>query len=285
MGGGTFSLNQPMATEPTETEGRASTTSWPTVRYSSGQRSEFDDVLTTEGPVEFRLGGVPIAVLMRTPGRDQQLGMGFAISEGIVLGPHEIDAIVEVAGSENGDRYDIQLADGVVIDPEQFRRNVYASSSCGVCGKASIDAVLVAARTAPHGPLVSPEFITSLPARLRQAQSQFELTGSLHGVAAFDAEGNLLAVEEDVGRHNAVDKVIGGLASNSWPLGEIVLAVSGRIGFEITQKAAVAGIPIVAGISGASSLAAELGQQTGVTVAGFVRGDTFNVYSATHRIR
>lgn len=267
-----------------EADSALTTTPWRTVRYRAGKRAEVDDVLTTEGPVEFRLGGVPIAVLMRTPGRDQQLGLGFAITEGIVLGPHEIDAIVVVEGSDNGDRYDIELAEGIVIDPEQFRRNVFASSSCGVCGKASIDAVLVASRTPPDGPVVSADFITSLPSRLRQVQSQFELTGSLHGAAAFDANGELLAAEEDVGRHNAVDKVIGGLASGSWPLGEIVLAVSGRIGFEITQKAAVAGISIVAGISGASSLAAELGEQTGVTVVGFVRDDSFNVYSGSQRI-
>jgi FdhD protein len=266
------------------TDKASPTTSRRTVRYRAGERTEFDDVLTSEGPVEFRLGGVPIAVLMRTPGRDQQLGMGFAITEGIVIGPHEIEAIAAVAVSENGDRYNIELAEGVVIDPEQFRRNVFASSSCGVCGKASIDAVLVAARTPPPGPVVSPDFITSLPARLRKAQTQFELTGSLHGAAAFDADGTLLAADEDVGRHNAVDKVIGELASRLWPLGEIVLVVSGRIGFEITQKAAVAGIPIVAGISGASSLAAELGDQTGVTVIGFVRDDTFNIYSAPQRI-
>ena len=260
------------------------TTPWTTVRYTGDESSHVDDVLTTEGPVEFRLGGVPVAVLMRTPGRDEQLGLGFVISEGIVLGPEEVTGIQPVEGSENGDRYDIILADGVKIDPEQFRRNVFASSSCGVCGKASIDAVLIACRTPPEGPIVSPRYVTELPVKMREAQKQFEITGALHAAAAFTPAGELLVLEEDVGRHNAVDKVIGSLAATRWPFGEVVLAVSGRIGFEITQKAAVAGIPFIAGVSGASSLASELGVQTGVTVIGFVRKDTFNVYSGHERV-
>lgn len=261
------------------------TTVWPTVRYRGELWTKSADVLTTEGPVEYRIAGVPVAVLMRTPGRDLQLGMGFAITEGIVLGPHEVAGIEPVEGAAQGDRYDIRLRDGVEIDPEQFRRNVFASSSCGVCGKASIDAVLVASRTPPPGPIVSPGFVTSLPGLMRAAQRQFDLTGSLHAAAAFAPDGQFLAVEEDIGRHNAVDKLIGGLAVRTWPIGEVVLAVSGRIGFEIVQKAAVAGIPMVVGVSGASSLAAELGETTGVTVIGFVREDGFNVYSGSERIR
>lgn len=264
--------------------GRSPTTVWSTIRYTAGDSRTVEDVLTTEGPVEFRLGGVPVAVLMRTPGRDEQLGLGFVISEGIVVGPEEVTAIELVEGSANGDRYDVVLADGVEIDPEQFRRNVFASSSCGVCGKASIDAVLVSSRLPPPGPVVGARFVTSLPRRMREAQTQFEQTGALHAAAAFLPDGDLVAIEEDVGRHNAVDKVIGSLARARWPIGEIVLAVSGRIGFEITQKAAVAGIPFVAGVSGASSLAAELGAQTGVTVVGFVRDDTFNVYAGAERL-
>ncbi|MCZ7534088.1 MAG: formate dehydrogenase accessory sulfurtransferase FdhD [Acidimicrobiia bacterium] len=260
------------------------TTPWTTIRYRAGKRFEHVDILTTEGPVEFRIGGVPVAVLMRTPGSDEALGLGFVITEGIVVGPDEVDSIVMIEGAEHGDRYDVNLAEGVLIDPEQFRRNVFASSSCGVCGKASIDAVLVASRTPPAGPTITPELVTSLPDRLIEAQDQFALTGSLHAAAAFSAGGELLAAAEDVGRHNAVDKVIGILASRSWPPGEIILGVSGRIGFEIVQKSAVAGIPIVVGVSGASSLAAELGETTGVTVVGFVREDGFNVYSGAQRI-
>jgi FdhD protein len=266
------------------TDGSSPTTRWRTVRYASGERLVRDDTLTTEGPVEFRLGGVPIAVLMRTPGRDVDLGIGFLISEGIVVGPAEVDAIRPRTQSDNGDRYDVVLAEGITIDPEQFRRNVYASSSCGVCGKASIDAVLVACRVPPPGPVVEPSFVTSLPDRMRKAQEQFSMTGSLHAAALFSADGELLELAEDVGRHNAVDKVIGAVAVRTWPIGETLLMVSGRISFEIAQKCAVAGVPFVAGVSGASSLAAELGEETGVTVCGFVRGDSFNVYSGSHRI-
>ena len=266
------------------TESLAPTTTWPTARYVDGQKFDGEDVLTTEGPVEFRIGGVPIAVLMRTPGRDDSLARGFMITEGIVLGPVEIDSVVPVEGSMEGDRYDVILAEGVVVDPEQFRRNVYASSSCGVCGKASIDAVLVASRKPPDGPVVAPSFIAGLPDRMRSIQDQFDLTGSVHAAAVFDPTGELVASAEDVGRHNAVDKVVGELASKRWPIGEVVLVVSGRIGFEIVQKAAVAGIHIVCGISGASSLAASLGEESGVTVVGFLRGDSFSVYSSGNRI-
>lgn len=262
----------------------APTKSWPTIRYVGGERRDVLDVLTAEGPVEFRINGVPIAVLMRTPGRDEFLARGFSITEGIVLGPGEIDAVVPIEGSDAGDRYDIVLADGVVIDPEQFRRNVYTSSSCGVCGKASIDAVLIASRTPPDGPFVTPAFIASLPDRMRSVQDQFALTGSVHAAVLFDASGELLVSAEDVGRHNAVDKVVGEISSKRWPIGEAVLAVSGRVGFEIVQKAAVAGIPIVCGISGVSSLAASLGDESGVTVVGFLRGESFNVYSGPQRI-
>jgi len=275
---------RPLRMSDSDNAGGAPTAAWPTVRFSDGSSTVMDDMLTAEGPVEFRLKNVPIAVLMRTPGRDRDLGLGFLISEGIVLGPEEVAAISPVEGATTGDRYQVDLADGVEIDPEQFRRNVFASSSCGVCGKASIDAVLVSSRPLPVGPVVSPGFLTGLPSKMRDAQEQFALTGSLHAAAAFRPSGELVVIAEDVGRHNAVDKVIGSLAETRWPIGEIVLMVSGRIGFEIAQKAAVAGIPFIAGVSGASSLAAELGVQTGLTVAGFVRDDTFNVYSGPHRI-
>lgn len=241
-----------------------------------------EDTLVAEEPVEFRLGGTPIAVLMRTPGHEADLARGFAITEGIVLGPEEI-AAVEPVGAEAEGRYDVRLAEGVVIDAEQFRRNLYTTSSCGVCGKASIDAVIVAARPVPQGPVLSDELVLSLPAGLAGRQSLFEETGGLHGAAIFDANGDVLVVREDVGRHNAVDKAIGALCLDRWPLGPVILMVSGRIGFEIAQKAAVAGIPVVAGVSAASSLAVELGEETGMTVIGFLRDTGFNVYSGEGR--
>ncbi|MGI9585829.1 MAG: formate dehydrogenase accessory sulfurtransferase FdhD [Acidimicrobiia bacterium] len=254
------------------------------VRYSGTETETVDDVLVDEGPVEFRLEGVPVAVLMRTPGNDEELGLGFVITEGIVLGPHEVDSIAEVPGSKNGDRYSVNLHEGVAIDPEQFRRNVFASSSCGVCGKASIDAVRVAARHVPADPTIDRQTIYDMPAAMRSGQAAFDASGSIHAAAAFDSDGTLVALREDVGRHNAVDKLVGHLARKVWPIPPTVMMVSGRISFEMVQKAAVAGIPIICGVSGASSLAVELGEELGMTVVGFVRGTQFNVYSGVNRI-
>ena len=178
----------------------------------------------------------------------------------------------------------IVLAAGVKVDPEQFRRNMYTTSSCGVCGKASIDAVRIAAAPPPLGPSVSPDLLLAIPEQMRMVQPGFDATGAVHAAALFDSSGGLLASREDVGRHNAVDKLVGALARDRWPLGEVIMMVSGRVSFEMVQKAAVAGIPVVCGVSAASSLAADLGAELGITVVGFLRDDAFNVYSASHRI-
>ena len=184
----------------------------------------------------------------------------------------------------DGDRYQLVLAEGVSVDPEQFRRNTFTTSSCGVCGKASIDAVLIASRPLPPGPRLSYSTLLKLPDRLRQAQTTFDVTGGLHGAGLFDADGELLTVAEDVGRHNATDKAIGALARDRWPLGEVILMVSGRVSFEITQKAAVAGISVVAGVSAASSLAVELATDLGMTLVGFVRDQGLVIYSGRDRL-
>lgn len=242
--------------------------------------SERDDSLAEEGPFEIRLAGVPLAVLMRTPGADEALARGFALTEGIVLTPGEI-ASVELLG--DGDRMELVLAEGVVVDPERFRRSAYVSSSCGVCGKASIDAVRVAGKQPPQGPSLTNRMPRRWMEALAAAQPGFERTGGLHGAVICHPDGEVLASAEDVGRHNAVDKAVGSLTRRRWPLGEVVLAVSGRVSFEITQKAAVAGIPVVAGVSAASSLAAELAEEMGQTLVGFSRGDRFVVYSGIGR--
>lgn len=254
------------------------------VRYSGSGSEETTDVLVEEAPVEFRLGGVPIAVLMRTPGDDENLALGFALTEGIVLHTGEVKGVRLVEGDNQGDRYEILLADDVRIDPEQFRRNLYTSSSCGVCGKASIDAVRVAARAVPEGPMMSASVFRRLPASMQPFQELFSTTGSIHAAAAFTPDGDLLAIAEDVGRHNAVDKLVGYLARDRWPLSDVVLVVSGRLSFEMVQKAAVAGMPIIAGISGASSLAVDLGEEFGMTVIGFLSGNGFNVYCGDSRV-
>jgi FdhD protein len=262
--------------------------SGPTVERSVvrlGSDGSGTDHLVVEAPLEIRLGGVPIAVVMRTPGHDADLAAGFAITEAIVLGPQEIAAVRPIPGDPAGNRWEIVLAAGVEIDPERFRRNLYTSSSCGVCGKASIDAVRIAARPAAPGPVIERAVLATLPGRMRSAQEAFALSGGLHAAAAFDAGGDILAVREDVGRHNAVDKLVGVLAETRWPPHGLGLLVSGRVSFEMVQKAAVAGLAMVAGVSAASSLAVELGAELGMTVIGFLRGDEGNIYCGEDRVR
>jgi len=243
-------------------------------------RSEVEDRLVVEEPLEIRLGGIPIAVIMRTPGADDDLVAGFALTEGIVTGPGEMAGF----RSPGEGRVELVLADGIEVDPERFRRNLYATSSCGVCGKASIDAVRVAAVRPPEGPMVGREVLLALPDLLLQEQPAFRETGGIHAAAAFRPDGSLVAVREDVGRHNAVDKVVGALAPSAWPLHGMGLLVSGRVSFELVQKAAVAGLSIVAGVSAASSLAVELAEEMGMTVVGFLREGGFTIYCGEERV-
>lgn len=252
----------------------------PVLDVRSGVVKTANDHLAPEAPLEIRLGNTPLAVVMRTPGDDEALVRGFALTEGIVLDAGEI-AGVEALG--DGDRYRLVLAAGVEVDPEKFRRSAYVSSSCGVCGKASIDAVRVAGRKPPSGPVLDLEMPQRWMSALRTAQPGFNRTGGLHGAVLCDASGAILASAEDVGRHNAVDKVIGGFSMTAWPLGEAILVVSGRISFEITQKAAVAGVPVVAGVSAASSLAADLADEFGMTLVGFAREERFVIYAGAGR--
>jgi len=262
----------------------AKTTQWQTIKAGEGDRQVVTDHLVTEAPLEFLLSDTPLAVLMRTPGDDEDLILGFAITEGIVFGPDEVQEVARVEGDPENNRYQLILAAGVQVDPEQFRRSMFSSSSCGVCGKASIDALRVAAPTPPSGPVVGQKRLLELPHLMLSAQSTFHVTGGLHSAAIFTPGGELLVIREDVGRHNAVDKVIGALARRRWPLGELILLVSGRISFEVVQKAAVAGIPMVCGVSAPTSLAVELADELGLTVIGFLRDHGFNLYAGAQRL-
>lgn len=267
-------------------------------RTKTGAPAEpVSDALAVEEPLEISLDGVPLAVLMRTPGDDAALAAGFLITEGIVGGCEEIGEIREIEGTdavedregnvedEVANRIDVKLAPGVEIDREKLTRNFYSSSSCGVCGKASIEAVNLKAAPLVGRWKVSPALILSLPLKLRERQRAFEQTGALHAAGLFDLEGNLTQVAEDIGRHNAVDKVIGAAAMDDrLPLDKTILAVSGRIGFEIAQKALLAGIPCIAAISGASSLSVDLAVDQGMTMIGFVRGDSMTVYHGGWRL-
>jgi FdhD protein len=242
------------------------------VRFEDGVPSELHDQVVVEEPLELRIGETPIAVVMRTPGDDIDLALGFALSEGILIDPTELEAVVEVG--ENRLRLDTSRQ----IDADRFRRNLYTSSSCGVCGKGSIDAVRMTVPEFADRPAIEGSVLVSLPGRMRARQETFAKTGGLHAAALFTMDGAFRALREDIGRHNAVDKVIGVAAADAWPLTSLALMVSGRISFEIVQKAAMAGIPCVAGVSAASSLAIELASDVGMTVVGFLRDGTFNLY-------
>jgi FdhD protein len=250
------------------------------------------DTLVVEEPLEIRVGGRPLAVTMRTPGADMDLAAGFLVSEGVVGAADELRAIRYCAGAggEEGNSYnvlDVDLAPGVPLPDPSLERSFFTTSSCGLCGKASLDAVRTTARWPVAGDPVrlSPALLSALPDRLRAAQQVFDRTGGLHAAALFDADGALLALREDVGRHNAVDKVVGwALRDGRLPLRGTVLLVSGRASFELAQKAWMAGVPVLAAVSAPSSLAVDLAQEAGMTLVGFLRGETMNVYSCPGRV-
>jgi FdhD protein len=234
------------------------------------------DELAVEEPLEIRIAGRPIAVTMRTPGHDEELALGFLLSEGI----RPVAAVVPADLAAN--TIEIE-AEGV--DLERLSRNFYTSSSCGVCGKGALEAVAVEAPRVTSKLGVAAGLVAELPDRLATAQPTFAATGGLHATGLFDAEGDLLCVREDVGRHNAMDKVIGWAhLAGRLPLASEILCVSGRLSFELVQKAAVAGCPIMVAVGAPSSLAVELARDRGVTLCGFVRDGRVNVYSEPWRI-
>ncbi|MBN3932541.1 formate dehydrogenase accessory sulfurtransferase FdhD [Streptomyces verrucosisporus] len=266
------------------------------IRLRDGAVSERPDTLVAEEPLEIRLNGKPLAVTMRTPGDDFALAAGFLVSEGVLGGPEELANIVYCAGAtEQADGttrnsynvVDVRLAPGVTVPDITLERNVYTTSSCGLCGKASLDAVRTTSRWPITGdlPPLEPEVLAALPDRLRAAQRVFDRTGGLHAAALFSPEGELLDLREDVGRHNAVDKLVGrALTQGELPLSRAVLLVSGRASFELAQKAVMAGVPVLAAVSAPSSLAVDLAAETGLTLVGFLRGASMNVYAGEHRV-
>jgi FdhD protein len=254
------------------------------LRVRAGSRQELPDDLASEEPLEIRLGGRAVAVTMRTPGHDAELAAGFLVTEGIVR-PGDLAAVRECRSEEgDGGVADVVLRPGTSASGG-WQRNFYATSSCGVCGKASIEAVRVAAGPVADGPAVRESVLEALPDRLRDSQRVFDRTGGLHAAGLFSSEGDLLLLREDVGRHNAVDKVVGRAAlDGELPLAERILLASGRASFEILQKALMAGIPVVAAISAPSSLAVRLAQESNMTLVGFLRPDGFNVYAGAKRV-
>ncbi|MFQ5704129.1 MAG: formate dehydrogenase accessory sulfurtransferase FdhD [Gemmatimonadales bacterium] len=251
----------------------------PIVRHDSSKITELSDEVAVEDPLEISLADTPLAVTMRTPGDDRDLTVGFLLTEGIVLAPDEVRSVDRIDDS----RVSVQLADGLDVDPTRFQRNMFVSSSCGVCGKASLEAVQLVAPPARDFS-VSRAVVTSLTGRLRQHQPAFDTTGGLHAAGLFDLSGNVLAAREDVGRHNAVDKVIGAVAATVWPLPLCLLVVSGRQSFEVVQKAAMVGVGGVIGVSAPSSLAVDLAERLQMLLVGFSREAGFNVYAGGQKL-
>lgn len=253
------------------------------IEWEGAEPSVRSDTVAVEEPLEIRLAGYSVAVTMRTPGDDLDLAAGFLFTEGIIRGAEDIDSMHHCATDDRDSRFNIvnvNPSDPAIVEPARWQRNFFATSSCGVCGKASIDAVRHEASPIQSDLRVPHEIVSGLDGRLREAQAVFDQTGGLHAAGLFDANGHLLTVREDVGRHNAVDKVIGhALCSAMIPLGRHILMVSGRASFEIVQKALMAGIPIVVSVSAPSSLAVELARSSGMTLAGFLRQGRFNVYA------
>jgi FdhD protein len=251
-----------------------STTRVDVVRVPEG---ETQDVVAVEEPLEIRINGVPVAVTMRTPGHDEELALGFALSEG--LRPERARVPDDLAANT------VEL-DAPGFDPARLARSFYTSSSCGVCGKGALEAVAVEAPRIGSGLTISAKLVAALPDQLRAAQPAFEATGGIHATGLFDEHGTLLCLREDVGRHNALDKVIGwAFRAGLLPLDRSILCVSGRLSFELVQKAAVAGCPLLVAVGAPSSLAIELARDRGVTLCGFVRGGQLNLYSEPWRLK
>ncbi|MFE4260859.1 formate dehydrogenase accessory sulfurtransferase FdhD [Streptomyces sp. NPDC056883] len=263
------------------------------IRVRNGVAGARADTLVAEEPLEIRLNGKPLAITMRTPGDDFALAVGFLASEGVLASASDVRAVTycEGAAEDGTNTYNVvnvQLAAGVPVPDITLERNVYTTSSCGLCGKASLDAVRTATRfpgLADDPVRVSARLLGELPDRLRAEQKVFDRTGALHGAGLFSAEGELIDVREDVGRHNAVDKIVGrALQAGRLPLAGSVLLVSGRASFELAQKAVMAGIPVLAAVSAPSSLAVDLALESGLTLVGFLRGGDMNIYAGEERI-
>ena len=259
----------------------------------NGQVRSRSDQLATEEPLEIRLVSPQktVAVTMRTPGADFELTAGFLYSEGVVSSREDIERISycvdpDVDGEQRYNIVNVKLKEGLSPDLQPLERHFFTTSACGVCGKASLEALrLRGCPVIPDSPEVSAEVIYSLPEQLRAAQRVFSTTGGLHAAALFDTQGQLLSVREDVGRHNALDKLVGSaVLSDQLPLNNHIVMVSGRSSFEILQKCLTAGVPIVCAVSAPSSLAVALAREFGITLVGFLRGERFNVYAGRERL-
>jgi FdhD protein len=259
----------------------------PTVlRYEDGGVRSGPDELAREEPLEIRVRGRPVSVTMRTPGDDADLAVGFLLTEGIVRSRDDVLRVEACGRNDEGNLLNVLLAPLVPVDFERLTRHVFASSSCGLCGKATIESVRMTFPPVESDAAVDAETLVRLPDLMRAAQTSFDRTGGVHAAALFTLDGRLVVLREDVGRHNAVDKVLGHALMNGLaPLDRHVLLVSGRSSFEIMQKALAGRVPVVAAVSAPSSLAVEFARESGQTLVGFLRAGRMNVYSHPHRVR
>jgi FdhD protein len=265
--------------------GQANTT---VLRRSEGKTSKrLHDVVAVEEPLEIRVQGRSVAVTMRTPGHDRELAAGFLLTEGIIRDRRDVIEILHCRAAAAPDNtLNVFLSPSLNVDFAQLTRHVFATSSCGLCGKASIESVHQHFPPVKPRVTVSAQTVRQLPALMREAQATFDQTGGLHAAVVFDITGKLIVLREDVGRHNAVDKVVGhGFLEAKWPFDSHILLVSGRASFEIMQKALAARIPIVCAVSAPSSLAVDFARKSRQTLVGFLRGDTMNVYAGASRVR
>ena len=270
------------------------------LKIGNGGGGREPDTLVVEEPMEIRLGYGPeadrralsLSITMRTPGDDFELAAGFLLTEGIISGPGQIRAVERCGpaapGRDTGNIVRVEVTPEVPVDPARLQRNFYATSSCGICGKASLDAVEIRGlREMDRSlPVIRKATIHDLPARMRAGQKLFHETGGIHGAGLFRPDGELLEVREDVGRHNAVDKLVGGrLLAGRFPLHDTIMTVSGRAGFEIVQKAVAAQIPVVVSVGAPSTLSVSLAERFGMTLIGFVRDNRYNIYTCEERIK
>ena len=255
-------------------------------QWEDGNVVRAEDYLAVEEPLEIRVGDMPLTVTMRTPGHDLELTAGLLFTEGIISNKAELHKLEPIASSTAGNTIQAEIAPQGKLVASELQRSFLAASACGICGKATIDSIRARGLKAPNRHFqIAAEVLCSLPEKLRECQAVFGRTGGLHAAGTFRASGELMALREDIGRHNAVDKVIGwALLNDGLPLEECVLMVSGRGGFEIIQKALVAGVPVLASVSAPSSLAVQMAREFGMTLVGFLRGQRFVVYSGEQRI-
>ncbi|MBK8094307.1 MAG: formate dehydrogenase accessory sulfurtransferase FdhD [Verrucomicrobiaceae bacterium] len=247
-----------------------------------------DDIVAREEPLEIRVEGRSVAVVMRTPGHDEELATGFLVSEGVIKHPRDILEVSQCpsVNNQHGNIVDVLLG-GAIVDWDHLTRHVFSTSSCGLCGKTSLQSIFQHFPAVPPSPWqIQPALLATLPDLLRQSQPAFAKTGGLHACAIFDLQGHLQCIREDVGRHNALDKILGyALQNGLLPLQNHILLLSGRVSFEMMQKALAAGIPLIAAISAPSSLAVEFAENSGQTLIGFLRGQTMNIYAHPQRVK